>query len=218
MSDLPFKGVWIPAKVFSNPDISTNAKFLWGIVHILSNERGCFASRSTLGTYLHCTDRNVQMLISELIEAGLITRDDKGVLWDVVTLSLEGEENFTGGVKKTSGEGRKKLHPIDTSDINDKTKTQALELGQAIEALNGDVNKAWGKYLEVRRARRWTTNVGWMLKQVKYLSGFDPKAAIDAVEASTRNEWQSVHVRAATVHYGRVIKPAQSDTDHAQGF
>lgn len=40
MSDLPFKGVWIPAKVFSNTNISTNAKFLWSIVYILSNKRG----------------------------------------------------------------------------------------------------------------------------------------------------------------------------------
>jgi len=218
MSDLPFKGVWIPAKVFSNPNISTNAKFLWSIVHILSNERGCYASRATLGAYLHCTDRNVQMLIGELIEAGLITRDEKGVLWDVVTLSLEGEENFTGGVKKTSGEGRKKLHPIDTTDVNDKTKIQAYELGVAIAELHGDVNMAWGKYLEVRRARKWTTSVSWMLKQVKYLSGFDPKSAIDALEVSTRNEWQSIHVKAATGLYGRAVKPAQSDNDHAKGF
>jgi len=218
MSDLPFKGVWIPAKVFSNPNISTNAKFLWSIVHILSNERGCYASRATLGAYLHCTDRNVQMLIGELVEAGLITRDEKGVLWDVVTLSLEGEENFTGGVKKTSGGGRKKLHPIDTTDVNDKTKIQAYELGVAIAELHGDVNIAWGKYLEVRRARKWTTSVSWMLKQVKYLSGFDPKSAIDALEVSSRNEWQSIHVKAATGLYGRVVKPAQSDNDHAKGF
>lgn len=220
MSDLPFKGVWIPAKVFSNPNISTNAKFLWSIVHILSNERGCYASRATLGAYLHCTDRNVQMLIGELLEAGLITRDAKGVLWDIVTLSLEGEENFTGGVKNPSGEGRKKLHPIDTSDINDKTKIQARELGAAIASLHGDVNRVFGDYLKLRRERKWTTSVPWMLKQVKYLSGFDPKAAIDALEVSTRNEWQSIHVKAPAGQHGyvRMSKPAQTDADHAKGF
>ena len=103
MSDLPFKGVWIPAQVFSNPNISTNAKLLWSIVHILSNERGCFASRATLGAYLHCTDRNIQMLIHELVAAGLIRRDPTGVLWDIVTIPLErGEENFVPPVKHPS--------------------------------------------------------------------------------------------------------------------
>lgn len=218
MSDLPFKGVWIPAKIFSDATISTNAKFLWSIVHILSNEKGCYASRATLAAYLNCSDRNVQLLIGELELAGHIKRDPNGVLWDIVTLALDGgEENFTGGVKKTSGEGRKKLHPIDTTDINDKNKIQAYELGKAVADLHGDVNKAWGKYLEVRRSRKWTTSVSWMLKQVKYLSGFDPKAAIDALEVSTRNEWQSIHVKALGGHY-RPSRPAQTDTDHAKGF
>lgn len=218
MSDLPFKGVWIPAKVFSNANISTNAKFLWSIVHILSNERGCYASRATLGAYLHCTDRNVQMLIGELIEAGLITRDEKGVLWDVVTLSLEGEENFTGGVKKTSGGGRKKLHPIDTIDVNDKTKIQAEELEALVKLWSKDLWNAWSDYVSLRKQRKWAFSLSWQVKQAKYLSGFDSKAAIDALEVSTRNEWQSIHVKAATGLYGRVVKPAQSDNDHAKGF
>lgn len=220
MSDLPFKGVWIPAKVFSNPNISTNAKFLWSIVHILSNERGCYASRATLGAYLHCTDRNVQMLIGELLEAGLITRDAKGVLWDIVTLCLEGEENFTGGVKNPSGEGRRKLHPIDTSDINDKTKIQMTEVAVAAGKLEQGVSDAWIEYIKLRRSRKWTTSIPWMHKQLKYLSGFDPKAAKEALEVSTRNEWQSIHVKAPAGQHGyvRISKPAQTDADHAKGF
>jgi hypothetical protein len=221
MSDLPFKGVWIPAKIFSDATISTNAKFLWSIVHILSNEKGCFASRATLGAYLNCSDRNIQLLIGELELAGHIKRDPNGVLWDIVTLALDGgEENFTGGVKKTSGEGRRKLHPIDTRDINDKNKIQAEELGKAMGAMNKDVNLAFGRYLELRRARKWTTSVSWMLKQVSYLSGFDPKAAVDALDVSTRNEWQSIHVKAPAGQHGyvRISRPAQTDTDHAKGF
>jgi hypothetical protein len=217
MSDLPFKGVWIPAKVFSNPNISTNAKFLWSIIHILSNERGCFASRATLASYLNCTDRNIQMLIGELANAGLIRRDATGVLWDIVTLAVEGEENFTGGVKNPSGEGRKILHPIDTRDNNDKTKIQAEEFEAIIKTWPKDLWNAWSDYVGLRKQRRWTTSLPWQLKQAKYLSGFDPKAAIDALEVSGRNEWQSIHVKATSVAY-RASKPAHTDADHSKGF
>lgn len=217
MSDLPFKGVWIPAKVFSNPNISTNAKFLWSIIHILSNERGCYASRATLASYLNCTDRNIQMLIGELHTAGLIRRDATGVLWDIVTLATEGEENFTGGVKNPSGEGRKILHPIDTRDNNDKIKIQA-ELEQVVKAWPKDLWNSWSDYIGLRQQRKWTTSLRWQLKQAKYLSGFDPKASKEAVEVSTRNEWQSIHVKAFTAGYGRVVKPAHTDEDHAKGF
>ena len=220
MSDLPFKGVWIPAQVFSNPNISTNAKFLWSIIHILSNERGCYASRATLASYLNCTDRNVQMLIGELHTAGLIRRDATGVLWDIVTLAVEGEENFTGGVKNPSGEGRKILHPIDTRDINDKTKIQMTEVAIATGKLEQGVADAWGEYIMLRRSRKWTTSIPWMHKQLKYLSGFDPKAAKEALEVSTRNEWQSIHVKAPAGQHGyvRLSKPAHTDEDHAKGF
>ena len=217
MSDLPFKGVWIPAKVFSNPNISTNAKFLWSIIHILSNERGCYASRATLASYLHCTDRNVQILIGELANAGLIRRDATGVLWDIVTLAVEGEENFTGGVKNPSGEGRKILHPIDTKDNNDKITIQT-EYEQVIKAWPKDLWNAWSDYVALRKQRKWTTSLSWQLKQAKYLSSFDPSAAIDALEVSGRNEWQSIHAKAAKGLYGRPAKPAQSDNDHAKGF
>jgi hypothetical protein len=221
VSDLPFKGVWIPAKVFSDPNISTNAKFLWSIIHILSNERGCYASRATLASYLNCTDRNVQMLIGELHTAGLIRRDATGVLWDIVTLAVEGEENFTGGVKNPSGEGRKILHPIDTRDINDKTKIQTqLEYEAVIKGWSKDLWNAWSDYVALRKQRKWTTSLAWQLKQAKYLSGFDPKAAIDALEVSGRNEWQSIHVKAPAGQHGyvRLSKPAHTDEDHAKGF
>jgi hypothetical protein len=218
MSDLPFKGVWIPAQVFSNTNISTNAKLLWSIVHILSNERGCFASRATLGSYLNCTDRNIQILIHELIQAGLIRRDEKGVLWDVVTLAFDtGEENFTPRVKDSSPDPRKILHPIDTRDNNDKTKIQADELEAIIKPWPKDLWNAWSDYVALRKQRKWTTSLLWQVKQAKYLSGFDPKAAIDALEVSGRNEWQSIHVKATSVAY-RASKPAHTDADHSKGF
>lgn len=220
MSDLPFKGVWIPAQVFSNANISTNAKLLWSIVHILSNERGCYASRATLASYLKCTDRNVQMLIHELVEAGLIRRDETGVLWDIVTIALEGgEKSFTGGVKNPSGEGRKILHPIDTKDNNDKTKIQMQgEYEALIKAWSKDLWNAWSDYVALRKQRKWTTSLSWQLKQAKYLSGFDPAASIDALEVAGRNEWQSLHVKPAKGLYGRPSKPAHTDADHANGF
>jgi hypothetical protein len=218
VSDLPFKGVWIPAQVFSNTNISTNAKLLWSIVHILSNERGCFASRATLGAYLNCTDRNIQMLIQELVAAGLIRRDPTGVLWDIVTIALErGEENFVPPVKNPSPNPRKELHPIDTRDNNDKTKIQAEEFEAIIKPWPKDLWNAWSDYVALRKQRKWTTSLPWQVKQAKYLSGFDPKAVIDALEVSGRNEWQSIHVKATSVAY-RASKPAHTDADHSKGF
>lgn len=79
--EFPFKGVWIPAKVFKDARLTQSDKFLWSIVHILSNAKGCFATRETLARYLDMSERNVQYGIGRLVESGrnirnVVARED----------------------------------------------------------------------------------------------------------------------------------------------
>jgi len=122
----PFKGVWVPAKVFTDLRLTHSDKFLWAIVHILSNEKGCYATKETLATYMGSSVRNVQYSLSRLAEAGLIIRAG-GNVWDVVTKALEGEADCTPDVKISSPQVGKEFHPNRNKEIDTK-KVRRLRL------------------------------------------------------------------------------------------
>lgn len=209
MSKLPFRGIWLPGEVFMDERLSQSSKLLWGIVHILSNEKGCYASRATLGEYMGCSERNVQHLIEELITHGFVRRDAAGVLWDlwldkgVKEISQGGEKNFIPGVKETSPNRNKTM---------DMSKTKWEETEALVKKLEPDVGSKLLEYMELRRTRRWTCGARWVNKAVKYLLGYPKSWAIDALDNSIRNEWQSIHVK------GALFRPPTQVNDHTKGF
>ena len=117
--DFEFKGIWIPARVFLDARLTQSDKFLFGVIHILCNERGCFATRESLSDYMSQSVRNTQYSISRLMDCGYVRKDDDGVLWDIISHTLDrGEKPFTGGVKVSSPKGRKNFHPDSNKDGN----------------------------------------------------------------------------------------------------
>lgn len=214
MTKLPFRGVWLPGEVFMDERLSQSSKLLWGIVHILSNERGCYASRATLAEYMRCSERNVQLLIEELIAHGFVRRHPDGTLWDI-WLGVGGEENFTGGVKNPSPEGVKKTSPNSNKSKIGITDEERREMITLLSQMPKELSKTWEEYVELRKARKWTRSDKWQLKQVRYLTSGPSGLAVEALRTSIRNEWQSVHIKGAP---WRPSAPAKTDADHGKGF
>lgn len=209
MSKLPFRGIWLPGEVFMDERLSQSSKLLWGIIHILSNEKGCYASRATLGEYMGCSERNVQHLIEELITHGFVRRDGAGVLWDlwldkgVKEISRGGEKNFIPGVKETSPNRNKTIG---------MSRTKAQELEALVNGLDKEIGAKLLEYMDLRRVRKWTNSPRWVAKMVKYLQGYPKSWVMDALDTSIRNEWQSVHVK------GALFRPPTQVNDHTKGF
>ncbi|WP_278976729.1 helix-turn-helix domain-containing protein [Oligella urethralis] len=68
-----FKGVWIPASIYLNPNLSPIEKILLAEIDSLSRgDKGCFASNNHLARFLQVSASRVSRIITGLSEKGLI--------------------------------------------------------------------------------------------------------------------------------------------------
>lgn len=212
--EFPFKGVWVPAKVFKDPRLTHADKFLWSIVHILSNEKGCFATKETLANYMGSSVRNVQYSLSRLTEAGLVVRAD-GKVWDVVTKALEGEVDCTPEVKISSPQAGKEFHPYGYKEIETKKVKEATPPNEDFIRSDSELSRVWDEYLAWRRAAKKSVNSLYITRwnaEFKTWGVFD---ATKAVESSLRNGYQGIFRPQA----GMKPRPqAKGPNDHANGF
>lgn len=217
--DFPFKGVWIPAKVFRDSRLTQSDKFLWSIVHILSNSKGCFATRETLANYLDMSERNVQYGIGRLVECGYVRRAKDGTIWDILTLALEGEADCTQGVKEISLEGCKELHPYGYKDMDKKDKRAEPELDDSFIRSDQSLSAVWDSYMKWRRANRKSANVAYVNRWNEELKEWGVNDAVAAVTTSLLNGYQGIFrpkTKGAFQQY--LNKQAKSTDDHAKGF
>lgn len=62
-----FKGVWIPAEIWDNNDLSWLEKCLWAEINALgTDEKPCFASNAYLSKMLQSTEKNISNMISKM--------------------------------------------------------------------------------------------------------------------------------------------------------
>lgn len=217
--DFEFKGVWIPGRIFTDARLTQSDKFLFGLIHILCNEKGCFATRETLSEYMGQSVRNVQYGVQRLIDCGYVHRDGAGVLWDVITSAVDkGENPFTGGVKVSSPKGRRRLHPDSNKDTNKGIEKadvvyEPSEVCDQFIRTNPGLSEVWDKWLAYRRSRRWPTGndyvKGWNAK----FTLWGPQKAAKAIEQSLLQGWQGIF----EPKLGFESQP-KSDSDHAKGF
>lgn len=71
-----FAGIWIPASLWENTDLSILQKVLLVEIDSLDNgERGCYASNAYFATFFCLSAKHVSRVINELVELGLITSE-----------------------------------------------------------------------------------------------------------------------------------------------
>ena len=216
--DFEFKGIWIPARVFTDIRLTQSDKFLFGVIHILCNERGCFATREALSEYMGQSVRNTQYSIGRLLESGYVRKDDDGVLWDIISHTIDrGEKPFTGGVKISSPKGRKSFHPdsnkeIDTSD----SKVPEVLFEDGFIVSNPPLAMVWGKWLAHRRAKRGSTNNEYITRWNSVFSQWGVEKSIQSIEGSLLQGWQGLFEPKALTN-SRTIAP-KGGNDHAKGF
>ena len=207
---LPFKGVWIPATIFNDDALSHSAKFLWAVIHVLSNERGCFATKQTLGRYIGCTERNVYTCISALESRGYIKVVD-GVIWDLVTIALDSEQNFMPTMNVPSVTPCTKLH---TEGYKVKETKKVIEIDDSFIRSHAGLSKTWDDWIAFRKSKKWTCNADYINR---WNAEFKKCGATDAVIALTQsllNGYQGIFIKS-------VVKPAtriNTSDDHAKGF
>ena len=68
-----FKGVWIPAEIWLNKELSIQEKVILTEIDSLDNEDGCFASNKHFMDFMRLKERRIKELIKGLIHKGFIT-------------------------------------------------------------------------------------------------------------------------------------------------
>lgn len=216
--DFEFKGIWIPARVFTDLRLTQSDKFLFGVIHILCNERGCFASRESLSEYMGQSVRNTQYSLNRLIECGYVRKDDDDTLWDIISHTIDrGEKPFTGGVKVSSPKGRKSFHPdSNKGKEQDDSKAEGVLIDDAFIRSEPELAKTWDEWLVFRRSHRWHTGNEYVARWNKMFAEWGVDKSIAALTQSTLQGWQGLFEPKVN---GRAYpaKP-KGDTDHAKGF
>jgi hypothetical protein len=216
--DFEFKGVWIPSRVFTDARLTQSDKFLFGVIHILCNERGCFATREALSEYMGQSVRNTQYSISRLMDCGYVRRDEDGTLWDIISHTLDrGEKPFTGGVKNSSSQGRRNFHPDSNKDRNKEIeKAPEVLVGDSFIRSDKELSEVWDKWLEHRRAKRWSTTNTYIAGWDEAFSQWGAKKATEAIRQSLLQGWQGLFE--PKMGAGPRAQAPKGDSDHAKGF
>jgi len=80
---------YVPDNVLENPNLSPNAKLLYGIANgFITNNKPFQASNSYLAKILNCSDKTIKRCYKELHEANLIKVRNKGKYWDIALIKI----------------------------------------------------------------------------------------------------------------------------------
>ena len=122
------KGLWIPAEILLNNDLSDKEKIILSMILYLSDETGsCFASNKYIASIVKVTSDRVSKIVSSLKEKGYV---DVNLKYKIDTKEIEERqiipilertnrysEKYLEGIDKNNYlGGQKELHPIGEND------------------------------------------------------------------------------------------------------
>ena len=128
MSKQKLKGLWIPAEILLNNDLSDKEKIILSMILYLSDETGsCFASNKYIASIVNVTSDRVSKIVSSLKEKGYV---DVNIKYKIDTKEIEERqiipiaesinrysEKYLEGICKNNYSGsQKELHPIGEND------------------------------------------------------------------------------------------------------
>ena len=130
MSKQKLKGLWIPAEILLNNDLSDKEKIILSMILYLSDETGsCFASNKYIASIVNVTSDRVSKIVSSLKDKGYV---DVNLKYKIDTKEIEERqiipiaesinrysEKYLEGIDKNNYSGsQKELHPIGENDKN----------------------------------------------------------------------------------------------------
>lgn len=133
-----FKGVWIPAEVWLNPDLSLTEKALYSEIDSLDGEEGCFASNEYFAGFFGASERSIQRGLSHLRELGYVSQETFNGRTRRLRATRQkchgrGDKNVTSGVTKMS--------PIYNNIENSLDKSPHTPQGEFELTLDGGCKK-----------------------------------------------------------------------------
>ena len=179
MSKQKLKGLWIPAEILLNNDLSDKEKIILSMILYLSDETGsCFASNKYIASIVNVTSDRVSKIISSLKDKGYVdvnlkykidTKeiDERQIIPIAENINRYSEKYLEGIGKNNYSSSQKELHPIGENDkdirksynkLKDKenflvTDVEHKEQGRVI--INNIKNKNnYNKELQIKKSNK----------------------------------------------------------------
>lgn len=122
------KGIWIPAEILLNEDLSDKEKIILSMILYLSEEsKSCFASNKYIANIVNVTHERVSKIISALKDKGYISvklkykKDSKEIEERQITPIVENINRYSQDVQEGTqtnnySDSQKQLYPIVEKD------------------------------------------------------------------------------------------------------
>ena len=106
-----FKGIWIPAEIWLNEDLTPLDKFIYAEIDSLDTGEGCFASNEHIAAFCKCSSAKVQKAITALKEKKYIE-----------LISFNGRQRILRSRLVKSTRQTRKKYEADSQKMKDSSK------------------------------------------------------------------------------------------------
>jgi hypothetical protein len=197
-----FKGVWIPAEIWLNENLSLPEKAVLAEINsFCSRYESCYASNEHFAKFIQVGERRIQKILKSLESKELIEREivyKKGTK-EIEKRFLRVREGWCpkvhgGNEQKFMGGGDQKF--ADNIPSFNKPKNSKVNIYSYAENRSDAFKEAWQGFIDMRKANKkpMTERAAQMiLKKLDKLSGGDEATQIAILDKSVVKCWSDVY-------------------------
>jgi len=190
--DRQFKGIWIPADVWLNKDLTLIDKVILAEVDSFSgNGKSYFKSNATLSDETGLGVSTISRSVKKLIDLGLISSSFNGRCRYLRTVSIVNMTKQDGISDKAECSGLPTTYTTTETDTNTSTKGGVVLPFESKEF--SDLWKLWKSERKQKRIKKYTIlGENSILHQLQKDSKGDESVAMEIIKQSITQGWQGL--------------------------
>ncbi len=213
-------GLWIPGAVLSRRDISLEEKCLYGLLEVLDDGKGCWASNDWLATRLSVSERAIQRYLARLEEVGLVIKvinEAAGNQRRVQTVGVQAvatpSRQSVVTLTPTCRDPHANLSSKSNNENRNEKDTEPLPL---VLPHGENFKRSWTEWVNYRTKTKKRLSRFAQEKQLILLTGLTEDDAVACINRSIANDWQGLFPEKQ--NNSKPFKKILTPKDHANGF
>jgi len=216
--DLKFTGLWMPKEVFQSSTLTLTEKVCFSLIDALDGDDGCWASNAYLQNCLTIEKRQMQNILSKLIEQGLVVREytpvGRRILRTVQSNALRDAVHCTPPMQSIALPPCNPLHPYNKEDNKDDIKKiKGLVEWPDYPFESDEFRTAWNSWVDYRKEIKKKLTFSTVDRLFKEMKKWGEAKAIISIDLSIQNGWQGLFEPARS-ESGKTL----TNDDHKKGF
>ena len=213
-------GLWIPGAVLSRADISLEEKCLYGLLEVLDDGKGCWASNEWLASRLSVSERAIQRYLARLEEVGLVIKvinEAAGNQRRVQTVGVQAVATPSRQSVVTLTPTCRDPHANLSSKSNNENRNEKDTEPLPLVLPHGEMfRKMWNEWNLYRRRTKKGLSGFAAKKQLEMLGKMTEQEAIECINRSITNDWQGLFPEKQG--NSKPFKKILTQKDHSNGF